>query len=179
MDGLDLEWVSGKSVPRGELMALINAAFGIYPFWDEPRLPSVEALEDEAGPAASFVIARSGATAVGCAMIRPTDGMEWGVGGGRGIRSADAMYLGLAAVAPELRKGGIGRAMLAEAEREARRRGFGRMTLGTIAEMDNVVYYAAMGYESVDTVHFDAGHWGLRIPHEFHVMVKTLAGRDV
>lgn len=178
MADLAFEWVTGDAIPRAELMPLINAAFGIYPFWDESRLSSVEAFEDEAGAGASFVIARQDGQAVGCAMVRPTVGMVWGIGEGRGIWSDDAAYLGLAAVAPPLRKGGIGGAMLREAEQQVVRRGFARMTLGTIAEMGNVAYYAAHGYHTVDTLDFEAGHWALKIPHVFHVMEKRLPTRD-
>lgn len=174
MDGVALEWYAGDRVPHAELLPLINAAFAIYPFSSEPRLASVPVFEEQAGPTASFVVARVGGTAVGCAMICPAVGKEWDVGEGRGITSPEALYLGLAAVSPALRKGGIGKALLAEAEHEASRRGFSRIVLGTVAEMGNVAYYAALGYRSVDTRHFEAGHWGLRIPHEVHVMEKRL-----
>ena len=64
-----------------------------------------------------------------------------------------ALYLGRLAVDPEHRRRGIARALIDEAEREARRRGLPRMTLGVrLALEDNRRLFASCGFEET-TLH--------------------------
>lgn len=59
----------------------------------------------------------------------------------------DHLHVDNVAVAPELQGRGLGRALLAFAEEEARRRGFAEVRLYTNAAMsDNLVMYPKLGY---------------------------------
>ncbi len=159
----------------GRVAALVNAAFAIYPFMSGPRT-SPEGVVEELGDSGQLIVAEDEHRLAACAMIRPAVDVDWGdeLPAEDHAQEADAMYLGLVGVEPSLRKSGLGRRIIAEAESRARQRGFARMVLGTLAEMGNVVYYGGLDYHVVVTTHYEAGHWGLTIPHEFCVMAKTL-----
>ena len=63
----------------------------------------------------------------------------------------DALYIGRLSVHPELRRQGIARALMDEAEREARRRGIMRMTLGVRLELeDNRRFFRSCGFEDAE-----------------------------
>lgn len=62
----------------------------------------------------------------------------------------DALLLENVAVRPESQRRGVGRTLIAFAEREAARRGFGEITLYTNAHMaENLSFYPALGYIEV------------------------------
>jgi ribosomal protein S18 acetylase RimI-like enzyme len=62
----------------------------------------------------------------------------------------DALYISRLSVNPEYRRQGIARALVDEAEREARRRGLPRMTLGVRLELDdNRRLFRSCGFEDV------------------------------
>lgn len=156
------------------LMEIINGAFSVYPFMSGPRLREPEELRAEAGEAGEFILASVGSETLGCAMVAPAPEIDWGVSKDAVIDSPDAMYLGLLGVRPGLRMQGLGRRLVAEAERIAIERGFRKMTLGTLREMGNVDYYEPKGYRVVARLNFPAGHWSVDIPHQFCTMVKDL-----
>ena len=170
-----LRLITRREADFDQLATVINAAFAIYPFMDGPRT-SPEGVEEELGDSGQFVVADGTHGLAGCAMIRPCNDIDWGteIETANPVHDADAMYLGLVGVDPPLRKHGLGRRLIAEAERIARDRGFASMALGTLAEMGNVVYYEALGYRAVGHRRWEPGHWGLTIPHEFYVMAKPL-----
>ena len=170
---LKLQLVHASAVDVGRVAAVVNAAFAVYPFMGGDRT-TAEEIAEEMGESGEFILASEDGAIVGCAMIRPSLDVDWGVDSGAAINAADAVYLGLVAVEPRIRKQGLGRRMITEAERIARERGFARMVLGTVAEMGNVAYYEPMGYAVVDRTRFGAGHWEMTIDHEFCVMVKAL-----
>ena len=59
-----------------------------------------------------------------------------------------AFYISRLSVHPERRRGGMARALMAEAEREARRQGFSRMTLGVRLELEeNRRFFRSAGFE--------------------------------
>jgi len=59
-----------------------------------------------------------------------------------------ALYIGRLSVDPEYRRRGIARALMDEAEREARRRGMPRMTLGVRLELEeNRRLFRSCGFE--------------------------------
>ena len=63
----------------------------------------------------------------------------------------DALYIGRLSVHPQLRRQGIARALMDEAEREARRRGIMRMTLGVRLELeDNRRFFRSCGFEDAE-----------------------------
>jgi ribosomal protein S18 acetylase RimI-like enzyme len=58
-----------------------------------------------------------------------------------------AFYISRLSVHPERRRGGMARALMAEAEREARRQGFSRMTLGVRLELEeNRRFFRSVGF---------------------------------
>ena len=62
--------------------------------------------------------------------------------------SADAVYIGLLAVEPNMQGSGLGKQVLAECERQARERGIRRMTMMVISSHrpELVAYYERRGY---------------------------------
>jgi ribosomal protein S18 acetylase RimI-like enzyme len=82
-----------------------------------------------------------------------------------------ALYIGRVSVAPGWRGRGIGRALLAAGEAEARRRGLARMTLRVrLALKENQRLFAGFGFAPVG----QGAHPGYRQP-TFLVMEKRLA----
>ena len=62
-----------------------------------------------------------------------------------------ALYVSRVSVHPEYRRQGIARALMDEAEREARRRAFTRMTLGVRLELEeNRALFRSCGFEDVE-----------------------------
>jgi ribosomal protein S18 acetylase RimI-like enzyme len=62
-----------------------------------------------------------------------------------------ALYIGRLSVDPGFRRRGIARALMDEAEREARRRGLSRMTLGVRLELDeNRRLFRSCGFEDLE-----------------------------
>jgi GNAT superfamily N-acetyltransferase len=90
-------------------------------------------------------------------------------------------YFGMFSVAPSAQGGGLGRAMLAEAERVAREE-WGAMTMRmtVIKQRDDLIaWYARRGYEATEEMHaFPYGDERFGIPRrddlEFRVLTKTL-----
>ena len=67
------------------------------------------------------------------------------------IESADGLLLDNLAVDPARQGGGIGRALIDLAEREARRRGFDALDLYTHERMvENIALYGRLGYRETD-----------------------------
>jgi ribosomal protein S18 acetylase RimI-like enzyme len=63
----------------------------------------------------------------------------------------DALYIGRLSVDPGFRRRGIARALMDEAEREARRRGLSRMTLGVrLGLEENRRLFRSCGFEDVE-----------------------------
>lgn len=170
-----LTTVPAHSTDHPRLVELINAAFFVYPFMKEPRT-SPEGIAEELCDGAMFVLASdSNANVIGCAMVRPVSGVDWGVEPlPEPANHASGAYLGLVAVDPAARKGGVGKRLVAAAEDAARALGYHAMLLGTLAEMGNVAYYEAMDYHTVAAYEFEAGHWGVSIPHNYHIMERLL-----
>jgi GNAT superfamily N-acetyltransferase len=166
--------IPARDADRVRLAELVNAAFFVYPFMSGPRT-SPEGIAEECGDDANFVLAMHGGATRACAMVRPALGIEWGV---EPVPAAAtdpcALYLGLVAVEPAIRKSGLGKRLVAESERAASERGGRAMVLGTLAEMGNVTYYEALGYRSLAQYPYETGHWGISIAHTFHIMEHTL-----
>ena len=73
-------------------------------------------------------------------------------------REEDALYLSRLSVHPDHRRKGIARALISEVEREARRRGRRRITLGVRLELeDNRRLFRSCGFEDV-SFHHHQGH---------------------
>lgn len=158
---------------RSALAQLINAAFAVYPFLREGRT-SPEGIAEEQGDSGRFLVAESDGELVACAMLRPSLDMSTEPGIEAEWSDGSTMYLGLVAVAPRVRKQGLGRRLVAAAEEAAHGLGFSRMMLGTLREMGNDHYYAGLGYRVAAEEVFEPGHWGMDIAQHFCVMVKPL-----
>ena len=121
------------------LSELIITAFSAYP---APLVPPSSALKETPDAIrAQFAdhgagIAEIGGTAAGCVLFTP--------------EGAGTLYLGRLAVHPAWRGRGIGRALIAFVEGEARRRDLDRIRLSVrIALPDNQRLFAACGFRKV------------------------------
>ena len=168
---LTLRLARADQVDPGGLAELMNDAYRKYSFMTVDRT-SAEVLGEEAA-GGDFILAESGEEMTGCAFVRPSLQGEWWEGAAD-HRHAGALYFGLAAVARNAQGKGVGRRLVAEAERLGHERNYQRMILTTLEEMGNVRYYEDLGYRSIARHGFEAGHWGMTIPHTHHVMVKDL-----
>lgn len=166
--------IPAREADHVRLAELVNAAFFVYPFMSGPRT-SPDGIAEECGDEATFVLAMHDGATLACAMLRPATGVDWGV---EPVPAAatdpGALYLGLVAVDPGVRKSGLGKLLVAESERVATECGARAIVLGTLAEMGNVTYYQGLGYRSVGQYPYEPGHWVISIPHTFHIMERTL-----
>ena len=118
---------------------LIRRAFGDQP---RPTNPPSSALQETAatilahlGRGGGAVLERDGRV-VGAVLWEEEDG---------------ALYISRVSVDPDYRRQGIARALVDEAEREARRRGLSRMTLGVRLELEeNRQLFRSCGFEDFE-----------------------------
>jgi len=115
---------------------LVRLAFTAQP---RPTNPTVQCLEGDRRAIADHLargggaVLESGGAIVGVVLWAEEDG---------------ALYIGRLSVDPENRGQGIARALMDEAEREARRRGLTRMTLGVRLELEeNRRLFRSCGFE--------------------------------
>ncbi|WP_225767418.1 GNAT family N-acetyltransferase [Inquilinus sp. Marseille-Q2685] len=126
----------GDAVEIAAVVALIRGAFADY----IDRLdPPPSAVRETAESVAALLdrehglVAEVGGAAVGCLFLQRRDGGD--------------IYIGRVAVARAHRRGGVGRALMAAAEAEARRLGGGRLTLGVRLALDgNRRFFASLGF---------------------------------
>lgn len=150
---------------------LINDAYKKYPFMSESRTSPDGVVAEMAG--GDLILAETESGLVGCALVRPSLDGDW-LEEAEDQRHAGSFYFGLAAVVRNAQGTGVGKRLVAEAERIGRERNFQRMLLTTLEEMGNVNYYNLLGYRSISRHVFVVGHWGMTIPHTHHVMAKDL-----
>lgn len=118
------------------VVALIRDAFADY----ADRLdPPASAVRETAESIAALLgreqglVAEAGGAAVGCLFLQR--------------RERGDIYVGRVAVARAHRRGGVGRALMAAAEAEARRLGGARLTLGVRLALDgNRRFFASLGF---------------------------------
>lgn len=94
-------------------------------------------------------------------------------------RKGDSLYLGMLTVAPELQAGGVGRALLEQAEIYARQQGCRRITMTVIPQRTELIaWYERRGYQKTgETQPFpmDDPRFGLpKVPLSFIVMNKPV-----
>jgi len=150
-----------------ELAALINAAFRRHPVMESDRT-SPEDLLDEVGAGEMLLIERDGQL-VACAMVQPASAMSE-----ERNSQSDAFYFGLAAVDSAWTGTGLGKRLVRESEAIARQRGFKLMTLGTLREFGLPQFYEKLGYQVIGFADYEAGHWGVTVPHRHCELEKWL-----
>lgn len=93
-------------------------------------------------------------------------------------KKADALYLGMLTVSPELQAGGIGRTLLGAAENQARAQGCRAVTMTVIPQRTELIaWYQRRGYQPTgETQPFPTGpQFGLpKEPLSFIVLEKVL-----
>lgn len=127
--------------------ALIRAAFAAQPMRTDPPPSALRETADsvraQIAAAGGMGAEADGALLVGVVLWAPKE---------------DGLYLARLAVAADRRRQGIARALVAAAEAEARRRGLGRVYLGTrLALPGNRALFAACGFRET-TRHAHPGH---------------------
>ena len=120
------------------IAALVRRAFAAQP---RPTDPPSSALKETAATIAAHLARGGGAVlerggVVGAVLWEVEDG---------------ALYISRVSVDPDSRRQGIARALVDEAEREARRRGLPRMTLGVRLELEeNRQLFRSCGFEDFE-----------------------------
>ena len=143
------------------IVSLVNGAFQTHALMAGRDRTSLDGLIEELGNHGRFILAECDGRLVGCAMIQPIDEHHAVEGY---APPPGALYFGLAGVDTSMMKSGIGRKLLAEAERFGRANGHSHLALNTLREFDLVPYYTGAGCTQVFEEHFPAGHWGLGAP---------------
>lgn len=126
--------------------ALIRAAFAVQPVRPDPPPSALRETADgvrkQLASGGGMAVEVAG-TLVGVLLWTPDD---------------DGLWLARLAVAPEWRRKGIARALLAAAEAEARRRGLGYLRLGTRLALErNRHLFASCGFRET-TLHTHPGY---------------------
>jgi GNAT superfamily N-acetyltransferase len=129
-----------KVVPCGaeradDVHRLTQAAFAPYARLQPPSGAVAESVEHVAAvlTAGGGAVAERAGVAVGC--------LRWS------LRDGGDLYVGRVAVDPGEQGSGIGRALMAWAEAEARRRGCGALSVGVrVALPENLAYFQRMGF---------------------------------
>lgn len=166
------ETLTFRVVPVGEcdanaLAGLVNAAFHRYPIMEGDRT-SPEDLLEEVGEGDMLVFEADGRP-IACGMVQSLVQAKQDPS-----VAADTAYFGLAAVDAEHMGTGLGKRLVTEAEAIARERGFKRMTLGTLREFGLLPFYENLGYRTTRHEDYEAGHWGVTVPHRHYDLEKWL-----
>ena len=134
-----------------QAVAVIHAAFGAQSVATDP--PS-SALRETEGTVAAHIATHGGL----CAMTGEAPTCQALAGVVLWAEREGGLYLGRLAVLPALRGAGLGRALVAQAEAEAVRRGLPRVHLSTrLKLLDNRRFFAACGYRETGQ-HAHAGY---------------------
>ena len=131
----DVEVIPCGAERAGDVHRLTQAAFAPYARLQPPSgavAESVEQVEAVLAAGGGAVAERAG-VAVGC--------LRWS------LRDDGDLYVGRVAVDPRERGTGIGRALMAWAEADARRRGCPGLSVGVrVALPENLAYFQRMGF---------------------------------
>ena len=121
-----------------------------------PRTTIDEVRRLLSAPQSRFVLGERADRLIACALIQKTGDVDCAPGEGA---AAEAAYFGMFAVDPALREGGVGKAILAECERQARALwGSSSMVMTVISLRETLIeWYERRGYAKT----------GVRIPFPF------------
>lgn len=136
VNGVTVRPMRGDSAEIAAVVALIRDAFADY----LDRLdPPPSAVKETAETITALLgreyglVAEADGVAVGCLFLQRREGGD--------------IYVGRVAVVRAHRRGGVGRALMAAAEAEARRLGGARLTLGVRLALDgNRRFFASLGF---------------------------------
>lgn len=134
--GVKVRPMRGDAAEIAAVVALIRDTFAEYVDWLDPPPSAVretpESIVELLGRELGLVAEADGAT-VGCLFLQRREGAD--------------IYIGRVAVARAYRRGGVGRALMAAAEAEARRMGGARLTLGVRLALDgNRRFFQSLGF---------------------------------
>lgn len=117
----------------GAIRAVVDAAYAVYlPRMDKPPGPMLDDYDARIAAGEAFVL-ETGTDILGILILIDADGH---------------LLLDNVAISPGAQGQGVGRQLVAFAESEAQRRGFGEIRLYThVAMADNVAYYEKLGWE--------------------------------
>ena len=158
--------VSASEADLALIAGIVNRAFHTHALMNGRDRTHLAGLLEESGPDGAFILASVNGSVVATAMVRSVLADFDGAPGY--TPTATALYFGLAAVEPTRMRSGLGRALVAEAERIALQGGFTHVALSTLYEFGLVPYYTRQGFTPMADETFDAGHWGLQ---EIHTLV--------
>ena len=115
------------------IRAVVDAAYAVYlPQMDKPPGPMLDDYDARIAAGEAFVL-DAGADILGILVLIDSDGY---------------LLLDNVAAAPDTQGQGVGKQLVAFAETEAARRGYGEIRLYThVAMADNVAYYENLGWE--------------------------------
>ncbi|MGE5595177.1 MAG: GNAT family N-acetyltransferase [Hyphomicrobiales bacterium] len=170
---LDVRVLSPSEIDLAATVEVLNAAFRTYDFLGADRT-SLEEIGHELAPESKVMQVFDNGRLIATATLTPAEIAQPEREKFPGIDYARSAYFAMAGVLPERMGEGLGRRLVAEAERLARVAGFERMILSTIEEMGNVAYYGKLGYESVSVRELPPGYWGLTITAHEHGMARAL-----
>lgn len=134
--GVTVRPMRGDAAEIAAVVALILDAFADYIDRLDPPPSAVRETAESIGALLGRehgLVAESGGAEVGCLFLQR--------------RERGDIYVGRVAVAANHRRGGVGRALMAAAEAEARRLGGARLTLGVRLALDgNRRFFASLGF---------------------------------
>nr|BBH86168.1 N-acetyltransferase [Thermosporothrix sp. COM3] len=145
-----------------QLVNLINAAYGLHrDIFREDRLDDVSHLYEELSehPENRVLLLYEGDELIATVMVRP---------------EAEALYIGLFAVALSRQGQGLGSTVLRMVEQVARKQGLSRLRLHAVREIGNVTFYERRGFRVIAEKQRAAGDWGSVAPFISAEMIKEL-----
>jgi len=167
--GVEIRLTQGDAVEAERAARLISDAFFVHEIMTADRI-SADGLRAELGATGRMIEAWADGELVGTALVIPGQDVQRPLERPIIEQHLPALYFGLAGVHPGHMRRGIGRAMLAAAERLALAEGAPRLLLSALREMGNVDYYRRHGYRVLHAWDYqDRG-----VPHQFTVMGKDL-----
>ena len=162
-DGVTMEVVQANDLDaesRRLLLGVLNNAFAAHHhLFPGPRASPESFQEQVAGHELLIIRVPPHGEPAALALIYPDRG---------------GLYFGMAAVTPTSQRRGYGRALLAAAESEARRRGLPTVWLLAIVELGNAAYYERHGYHVVATERMPEGTWTAAAPFTLVTMHKRV-----